>query len=229
MIIAISTFKLQTIWEGTITKGATFHYDSHCEPGNQFIAEATNLSQIESNFYDFVLPSHALEYIANPLLALSEWVRVLKEKRLLVLVVPHRDGTFDHRRPVTSIAHLIQDFNQQITEGDLTHLEEILRFHDLSMDPEAGDLDSFRQRSEKNLENRCLHHHVFDIRLAVEVINHMSQQILAVEVFHPNNILLVAQKPMRGHVVQNDGFRGIHSAPKWLSPFPSDNLPHYQI
>ncbi len=118
---------------------------------------------------------------ANPLQALSEWTRVLREEGLLVLVIPHKDGTFDHRRPVTSLAHLIQDFEQQVTEADLTHLEEILRLHDLTKDTGEGDFESFRQRSIKNLDNRRLHHHVSNTSLAVEVIHHIGLQILAVE------------------------------------------------
>jgi len=222
-------FGHQTVWEGAIKEGATFHYDKRRAPGNQYIAEATNLGHIASASYDIVLSSHTLEHVANPLQALSEWTRALKEKGLLVLVVPHRDGTFDHRRPVTSLAHFIQDFEQQITEGDLTHLEEILRLHDLSKDSLAGDFEAFKQRGKRNLENRCLHHHVFDTRLAVDVIHHLGLQILAVEVRHPHDIFVIAQKPMRGQDVQNDGFRGIHTAPSWLSPFPSDHLPQHQM
>jgi hypothetical protein len=159
---------------------------------------------------------------------MSEWMRALKEKGLLVLVVPHKDGTFDHRRSVTPLAHLVQDFEQQITEDDLTHLEEILTLHDLSKDLPAGNFEAFKCRSERNLENRCLHHHVFDTRLAVEVIHHMGLQVLAVEVFQPCHILVVAQKPWGGQEVQNEGFRGVYTAPSWFSPFPSDQLPGHQ-
>lgn len=214
----------QTIWEGTIKQGATFHYDKQHAPGNQYIAEATNLNGIASTAYDFILSSHVLEHVANPIQALSEWIRVLKEQGLLVLVVPHKDGTFDHRRPVTSLAHMIQDFEQQSTEGDMTHLEEILTFHDLAKDPGAGDFQLFKQRSEKNLQNRTLHHHVFDTRLAIEVVHHMGLQIRAVEVLHPYHIFLIAQKPIRGAEVQNDQFRRTQTAPVWRSPFPSDQL-----
>lgn len=217
-------FSQQTVWEGALKEGATFHYDKQHDPGNQYIAEATSLSHIASASYDFVLSSHTLEHVANPLQALSEWIRVLKENGLLVLVVPHRDGTFDHHRPITSLTHLIQDFERQVTEDDMTHLEEIFRLHDLSKDPGADDFEAFKQRSKKNMDNRCLHHHVFDTRLTVELIHHMGLQILAVEVFRPCNILVVAQKPMRGQEVKNDGFRGIHATPGWLSPFPSDRI-----
>ncbi|MGZ8884731.1 MAG: methyltransferase domain-containing protein [Halobacteriota archaeon] len=217
-------FGNQTIWEGTIKQGATFHYDKQHAPGDQYVTEATNLSCIASSAYDFILSSHTLEHVANPLQALSEWIRVLKEQGLLVLVVPHKDGTFDHRRPVTSLAHMIQDFEQQSTEEDVTHLEEILKLHDLALDPEAGDFKEFKQRSERNLQNRTLHHHVFDTRLAVEIIHHMGLQILAVEVLPPYHIFLIAKKLMRGEEVQNDRFRRTQIAPVWRSPFPSDQL-----
>lgn len=215
-------FSNKTTWEGRVTEGVTFHFNKRRMPGNQYVSEATNLSKITTASYDFVLSSHTLEHIANPLQALSEWTRVLKENGLLVLVIPHKDGTFDHRRPVTSLAHLIQDFEQQVTEADLTHLEEILRLHDLAKDTGEGDFASFEQRSKQNLENRCLHHHVFDTSLAVELIHHIGLQIFAVEVLKPNDIVVVAQKPVRGQEVRNERFRALDAAPCWHSPFSSD-------
>lgn len=217
-------FSNNTIFEGRIKEGDTFHFDKRCAPGHQYIAEATDLAAIASASYDFVLSSHTLEHVANPLLAVSEWTRVLKEDGLFVLVLPHRDGTFDHNRPVTSLAHLIQDFQQERTEADLTHLEEAVRLHDLATDPHVSDLDSFREMSERNMENRRLHHHVFDTRLAVEVVHHLGLQILAVEVFKPYDIFVVARKPMPGQEVRNEEFRGINAAPVWHSPFPSDRV-----
>ena len=216
-------FERHTTWEGTISEGYTFAFAKGKKPGYQHIAEATNLEFIENSSYDFVLSSHCIEHLANPLQALSEWIRVLKDNGLLVLVVPHKDGTFDHRRPTTSLAHLIQDFNARTGEGDLAHLEEILRLHDLAKDPGAGDYKSFKARSERNIENRCLHQHAFDTRLAVEMINQAGLQILAVELFLPYHILVIAQK-MSGEnkSVNNACFRGIDSAPCWISPFPSD-------
>jgi len=213
-----------TIWEGRISKGNTFHFNKRKAPGCQYIAEAKDLSCIASDTYDFVLSSHCIEHTSNPLQALSEWNRVLKEKGLLVLIVPHRDGTFDHLRPVTQLEHLIQDFTQQAAEGDITHLEEILKLHDLSRDRGAGDSRNFKERSLKNIENRCLHHHVFSTRLAVEAVNYTGLQILAVEPFLPRHISIIGQKPGPGQEVDNHKFRGIDSPPCWTSPFPSDQL-----
>jgi SAM-dependent methyltransferase len=222
-------FSSNTIFEGIIKEGATFHFNRRRAPGHQYVAEATDLGAIASASYDFVLSSHTLEHVANPLLALSEWTRVLKEEGLFVLVLPHRDGTFDHNRPVTSMAHLIQDCERPVTEADLTHLEEALRLHDLATDPHVSDFDSFREMSERNIENRRLHHHVFDTRLAVEVVHQVGLQILAVEVFRPYDIFVLARKRIRGQVVQNEGYRGIDAAPVWHSPFPSDRVPQHRV
>jgi SAM-dependent methyltransferase len=219
-------FGSSTIWEGIITEGDTFTFDKRKTPGHQYLTEANNLQFIETSSYDFLLSSHCIEHLANPLEGFAEWVRVLKQDGLLVLVVPHKDGTFDHRRSVTSLEHLIQDFDRHTNEGDMTHLEEILRLHDLSKDPGVGDFQHFQERSKRNIENRCLHHHVFDTHLAVEVVNHMGLQILAVELFHPHHIVIIAKKMRHDQAVNNAIFRGINAAPCWLSPFPSDRLAH---
>lgn len=79
-------------------------------PGHQYFGEANCLGFIDDSSYEFVLASHCIEYLANPMQGLAEWIRVLKHDGLLVLVIPHKDGTFDHRRPVTSLEHLVHDF-----------------------------------------------------------------------------------------------------------------------
>ena len=70
--------------------------------------------------------SHCIEHIANPLKAISEWKRILKDNGLILLIVPHKDKTFDHNRPITSLSHLIEDMKTDVQEDDSTHLPEIL-------------------------------------------------------------------------------------------------------
>ena len=195
-----------TIWEGEISDGETFVFDEQRSPGKQYVAEATDLCNLNTEAYDFVIASHVIEHVANPLRALVEWIRVLKEGGVLLMIVPHKEGTFDHRRPVSSLEHLLDDFSKNVGEGDLTHLDEILSLHDLTMDPGAGGRQVFKSRSLKNFENRALHHHVFDTRLAIDVVNWTGLQIIAVDVFRPFHILLVAQKLGHGCSVENSKF-----------------------
>jgi SAM-dependent methyltransferase len=213
-----------TVWEGDIKEGETFHFDRNKPAGRQYIVEATAMECIPSASYDFVLSSHVLEHTANPILALTEWMRLLKDQGLLVLLLPHKDGTFDHRRPVTTMQHLVADFDAGMAEDDLTHMPEILALHDLERDPEAGDPAAFKARSGHNLQNRCFHHHVFDTRLAVSLVDHMGLQIHAVEAIRPMHILIAAQKLVSGALPDNSVFSGESAQYRRVSPFSSDHL-----
>jgi SAM-dependent methyltransferase len=217
-------FASSTIWEGTIDAGQNFQFNQKKLNGWQYITEATALDKIQSESYDFVLSSHALEHIANPVLALTEWIRVLKEQGLLILLLPHKDGTFDHRRPVTTLEHLLLDFESKTKEDDLTHMAEILELHDLSRDLAAGDIENFKARSERNAENRCFHHHVFDTHLAIELVDYMGLQIQAVETIQPLHILIIAKKLSKGELIDNSLFTNTTAQFYKNSPFPSDLL-----
>ena len=170
-------FAVNTMWEGPIQTGRTFNYIKG-KKGFQFISDATNLDQIESSTYDFLLSSNCLEHIANPLKAIDEWKRVIKDDGFILLVLPNKESNFDHNRPVTIFEHLLDDYNNEITEHDLTHLDEILALHDLSMDPPAGNLEEFRLRSLNNFNNRTLHHHVFDIPLMIKILENSEFEII---------------------------------------------------
>jgi ubiquinone/menaquinone biosynthesis C-methylase UbiE len=154
----------KTVWEGTIKEGNTYKY--HNKTGHQYIKEAADLSGIASNSFDFVLSCHSLEHVANPLKALKEWRRVLKENGHLILVLPNRDFSYDIKRPYTSMQHLITDFEKNVTEEDTTHFEEVIATID--------DNDPIRESAIKlirnNYEQRCVHHHVFDFKLITEML-----------------------------------------------------------
>jgi SAM-dependent methyltransferase len=224
LMIDNCNFGNETVWEGTIKEGRTFQFNSNKPPGRQYFAEATSLDAIASEAYDFVLSSHMLEHTANPILALNEWLRLLKDQGLLILLLPHKDATFDHHRPVTSMQHLISDYENGIGEDDLTHMLEILSLHDLKLDKEAGNIAAFKARSERNFENRCFHHHVFDTRLAVKLIDYMGMKIHVVEAIRSMHILVVAQKLTQRDLVDNSVFTSETAQYCQNSPFPSDYL-----
>lgn len=187
-------FNSSTVWEGFIQTGNTFVFDKGKPPGHQFISEATDLQFLAGNAYDFVLSSHVLEHVANPIRALKQWIRLLKNEGLLVLLLPDKHKTFDHRRPITALNHLIEDYENDIAEDDLTHLPEILSLHDLSRDPEAGNFHTFKARALDNINNRCLHHHVFDLRSASDLIEYTGLRVDSAEIVLPHHILIVAKK-----------------------------------
>ncbi len=181
-------FSSHTIWEGSITAGRTFRYGDN-KLGWQYICEGTNLHDIASESYDFVLSCGTLEHIANPLKALSEWLRVIKNNGLILLVLPKKESNFDHRRPVTTFEHLLADFNNDTPESDLTHLDEILKLHDLELDPPAGTFARFKSRSLKNYENRALHHHIFDLNLLKQVFEYLQVKTVLTDTLYTDYII----------------------------------------
>ena len=199
-------FSSETMWEGSIKGGETFKYHQSKKTGVQYICEASNLSTIDSGCYDFLLSSHVIEHLANPIRGLYEWKRVLKESGHLILLIPDYRETFDHKRPVTNLDHLISDFNDNTGENDLTHLQEILELHDLSMDPGAGSFEDFKERSKNNIENRCLHQHVFDEQLAIQIMTYINLQVLALEKMKPHHIMVVAKKLAASESADNSNF-----------------------
>jgi SAM-dependent methyltransferase len=209
-----------TIWTGEVREGNTFSYESNKDPGAQIICDSTDLRTIEDFSYDCVLACHCLEHIANPLRALAEWKRVLKDEGLLLLILPHKDGTFDWRRPVTPLDHMLKDYADGVGEEDLTHLPEILELHDLSRDLAAGTKEEFQQRCLANHTNRAMHHHVFDTITALETVNHMGFKILRVDYLQPLHIIILASRT--NHSVDNQRFMKLSSSNRNRSPFPSD-------
>jgi SAM-dependent methyltransferase len=145
--------------------------------GETLICDATDLSDL-CRRYDYLIASNVIEHIANPLKAVEQWILRLKLGGLLVIVAPKKESNFDHRREVTRMDHLIEDYDKGTLETDLSHLPEILKLHGLPLDPPAGNHVQFNNRSLKNIENRCLHHHVFDKDLLIEILDYFDMQLI---------------------------------------------------
>lgn len=187
-------FSAHTIWTGAVRAGQAFDYHPRKEPGTQFICDASDLKPVQDASYECILSSHCLEHVANPLRALAEWRRVLRPEGLLLLVLPHKDVTFDWRRPVTLLAHMIEDHSKNIGEDDLTHLSEILCVHDLKKDADAGSTEQFQARCMDNFRNRAMHHHVFDTPTAISIVDQARFQVLRVENLEPYHIVILARR-----------------------------------
>jgi len=185
---------------------------------HQLIGEAGALD-VADDTYDAVISSHVLEHLANPLGALAEWRRVVRPGGHVLLIVPHRDSTFDHRRPVTTLGHLRDDAARDTPEHDLTHIEEILELHDLERDPGAPSRAVFEQRCREVADTRALHHHVFVSRTVAEACSAAGLEVTLLRPKRPLNIVCVCRVGgERGSAPSDSELRRIERR----SPFPSD-------
>ena len=181
-----------TLWEKDLSDGGVFAPAGR-QLGTQYLREAGSLLGLADDSYDVVLSSHTLEHLANPLPALREWRRVCRPGGHLLLVLPHRDGTFDRRRPITTLDHLLQDEAVNVDESDDTHFEEVLRLHDVRRDPGAGTMQVIRERLADNLSIRGVHHHVFGLDLVLKAVVECGWAPLAAETRRPNQIVVIAR------------------------------------
>jgi len=186
-------FSTQTVWENTIAEGKTYRYQPD-KLGYQYILEASDLSGVGNEQYDFLVASHSLEHCANTFKTLNEWLRVVKQGGAILIVVPDRRFTFDYNRPITTFDHLLNDYKNGVAEDDLTHLDEILALHDIGRDPGAQNSAFFKERSLKNYDNRCLHHHVFDFGLLKQLFDHLGIQTVFAAFYEPYHQIILGQK-----------------------------------
>ncbi|MES1219188.1 MAG: class I SAM-dependent methyltransferase [Bacteroidota bacterium] len=182
----------QTAWEGNINEGKNYHY--YNKTGYQFIKEATDLSGIADESYDFILSCHSLEHVANPLKAIAEWTRVLKPGGYFVLVLPDKRYTFDVNRPYTTMDHLVSDFKQNTREDDTTHFKEILSLHERKKDDGLGAGETLEERLTANITHRYAHHHVFNFELINEILNYFSFKKIYQQEAPPFHLITLAQK-----------------------------------
>lgn len=145
--------------------------------GRQYNRDAVDLQAVMSNHYDFICISDTLEHVANPFKALLEWARVVRPGGLMLIIFPYKNVTADKNRDVTKIEHLIDDYRNFVNEADVSHIDEILRLHDISLDTASKGLDDFKAKAQKNFEHRILHHHVYDQKLLYEIYRCLNFEV----------------------------------------------------
>jgi SAM-dependent methyltransferase len=146
--------------------------------GSVIVSDAVNISLVENESYDFVFSSHSLEHIANPLKAICEWLRIIKNNGHIIIIVPEKSDSFDHKRNYSKFSTLLTQYERNVGEDDLSTLPEILLNHDLTMDQPAGNFEAFTKRSLDNFNNRCLHHYVYNDELLMEICNYFKCEFI---------------------------------------------------
>jgi hypothetical protein len=167
-------FSKNTVWSQH-TDEYVYHQG---KTGKVIINDAVNITNISDESYDFCFASHCLEHIANPIKAVKEWLRIVKQNGYVVLILPEKTQCFDHKRKYSLISTLVSQYEKNVGEDDLSTLPEILANHDLSMDLPAGNLEQFTQRSLDNYNNRCLHHYVYNPDLLKEITQYVGAEFV---------------------------------------------------
>jgi predicted SAM-dependent methyltransferase len=123
----------------------------------EIIDDGETLAAIGDASQDFVIANHFLEHCENPVKAMTNFVRVLREGGTLFLSIPDKRYTFDRKRELTSFSHLVQDF----TEGPALSRSEHLRDWVTNVENQLSEENIQRRIKELESANYSIHFHVW--------------------------------------------------------------------
>jgi SAM-dependent methyltransferase len=120
------------------------------------------LKVLDDRSQDFVIASHVLEHMADPIGLLDDIHRVLKPGGIALVLLPDKRRTFDHARPITDLDHLVREFQQGVTEVDDEHVRSFLEFTEADYQGTVLDIgDDERSKLFEWHRQRSIHVHVW--------------------------------------------------------------------
>lgn len=91
------------------------------------IDHGEKLNAIRDSTQDFVIANHFLEHCQNPIGAIENMLRVLKDGGILYLAIPDKRFIFDSDRQVTSLEHVLKDYREGPERSKRQHYEEMVK------------------------------------------------------------------------------------------------------
>ena len=144
---------------------------------------------------DYVIASHVLEHVANPVAALVEWQRVVRPGGIIYLVVPDRRATWEHQRGLTPVGHLLEDYARGTTACDATHIDEFVFEADWSLYEPQTSAEEAPERQAKLArgmheavargEDINIHFHTFEPSNVRELLETLARAPAADAPKHP--------------------------------------------
>lgn len=159
---AVSTVYLDR-WEPDENRGLF----QELGPGADFVKpdiicnlDTDKLKMLEDTSQDYVIASHVLEHMADPIGLFDEIYRVLKPGGVALILLPDMRRTFDHTRPVTSLEHLVAEYEAGVTEVDDAHILEFIKHTEVDWHPKLeGKTDAERAELFEWHRQRSIHVH----------------------------------------------------------------------
>lgn len=159
------------------------------------VSDAQTLGAIADNSQDFIIASHILEHCEDPIEALKNFSRVMKQDANAYIIVPDKRHCFDHKRPLTSVEHLVKDHEEGVLTSRRDHYLEWLKLVEDIEDEEeiAKKLKTYEET------NYNIHFHVWDTNSFLNFLNFVINEYeLLLEIvlykFNYNENALVLRK-----------------------------------
>lgn len=138
-----------------------------------FLADMSDLDNFGTNSFDYIVASHVIEHLRDPIGAIVGSHRILKSGGTLLLIIPSMTRTFDRNRPLTSLTHLVSDFERYNKLDDLSHyLEWFLLVHNLAGPHEELAKEAWSRNSD-------IHYHTWTPDSFENMLNYIQTSCVA--------------------------------------------------
>jgi SAM-dependent methyltransferase len=148
------------------------------------------LHSVRSDSLDFLIANHVLEHCEDPIRTVQTWISRLKPEGILMMAVPDRRQTFDHRRPGTTWDHLLQDHQRGSDGSRAAHYLEWAILVDQLSGPAAD------QRAQELMAMRySIHFHCWTLPELLDFVTHLQDlapvELLICRPWRNENILML--------------------------------------
>lgn len=133
------------------------------------------LGTIPDESQAFIIANHFLEHCEDPIGTIGTHLRKLKPGGILYYAVPDKRYTFDFRRPLTPLQHMIADHEQGPADSRRQHYEEWASLTpDLPPDQDLAEFERWAavRARELEAEEASIHMHVWTQAEFLQLILH---------------------------------------------------------
>jgi SAM-dependent methyltransferase len=136
------------------------------------IDDGEQLTLIADESVDFVIANHMIEHCQNPIGTIKNYLRVVKPNGIVYLAIPDKRCIFDRDRPLTSLEHVIRDYEDGPDWSMRDHFEEYARFVDKVPESELA------RHSQHLIDgNYSIHFHVWTGSEFLELISYCKLKL----------------------------------------------------
>jgi SAM-dependent methyltransferase len=122
-----------------------------------YVTDIKTLQGIADESVDYVVACHVIEHTNNPLAAIRSCYRALRPGGSLVLVVPDMTKTFDKSREITTVEHLISDYEDPSAQRDYGHYLDF--YQNAFSIPEGYSVEDYAKLQHQKRGD--IHYHTF--------------------------------------------------------------------
>lgn len=137
------------------------------------VADGEHLNGVDDASRDFIIARHFLEHCQDPIGTLKNFFRILRPDGIVYLTIPDKRYTFDSRRDVTPLEHLVADHENGPTASRQAHFLDYVRGTEPHLSNDAVE----RRARELIASDYSIHYHVWTQHEILELLLTLRPQI----------------------------------------------------